>query len=60
MARLKIKDVADELGLPVQAVRVRLQLGKLPFGDAIKNKGSKNYHYYINAERYKLWKEGKL
>ena len=60
MARLKVKDVADEMGLPVQAVRVRLQKGMLPFGDAVMNKGSSVYHYYINAERYELWKRGEL
>ena len=60
MARLKVKDVADEMGLPVQALRIRLQRGKLPFGDAEKNEGSSVYHYYINAERYELWKRGEL
>ena len=60
MARLKIKDVAEDMGLPAQAVRVRLQQGKLPFGDAVMNEGSSVYHYYVNSERYELWKRGEL
>lgn len=60
MARLKVKDVADEMGLPVQALRVRLQKGMLPFGDAVMNEGSGVFHYYISKERYELWKRGEL
>ena len=41
--KLKPKDVADALGISVQAVRVGLQQGKFPFGTAIKTSEAKIY-----------------
>ena len=44
--KIKPKDVADALGISVQAVRVGLQQGRFPFGTAIKTSETK-YTYAI-------------
>jgi hypothetical protein len=44
------KDVADALGISVQAVRVGLQQGRFPFGTAIKTSEAKfTYAIYPKA-----------
>ena len=61
MARLSIKDIAQDMGYPINGVRQLAYLGKLPFIDFITPKSKNGRHtLYVNAERYKLWKEGKL
>lgn len=49
--KLKPKDVADALGISVQAVRVGLQKGVFPFGWAIKTSESK-YTYAISPKLF--------
>lgn len=44
--KIRPKDVADALGISVQAVRVGLQQGRFPFGTAIKTSETK-YTYAI-------------
>ena len=39
--KIKPKDVAEALGISVQAVRVGLQQGRFPFGTAIKTSETK-------------------
>lgn len=60
--KIKPKDVADALGISVQAVRIGLQQGKFPFGTAIKTSEAKyTYAIYPKAfEEYvgKAVKEG--
>lgn len=52
-----IKDASEYLGITAQSLRLWLQSGHCPFGDAWKGKGS-NYMYYISSMRMKAWKEG--
>ena len=49
--KLKPIDVAERLGISVQAVRVGLQQGKFPFGWAIKTSDSK-YTYAISEKLF--------
>lgn len=49
--KIKPKDVADALGISVQAVRIGLQQGKFPFGTAIKTSDSK-YTYAIYPKAF--------
>lgn len=49
--KLKPKDVADRLGISVQAVRIGLQQGKFPFGWAIKTSESK-FTYAISPKLF--------
>lgn len=51
--KLKPVDVAERLGISVQAVRVGLQQGKFPFGWAIKT----SEHKYTYAISEKLFNE---
>lgn len=53
MAEKKIKpaDVAEALGISVQAVRVGLQRGTFPFGWAIKTSDNK-YTYAISPKLF--------
>lgn len=57
---MTIKEVAEKLNMPEQAVRERLKKGLYPFGDALKYEGSSKWTYQIYEDRFKLWKEGKL
>ena len=45
--RLKVEEAAKLLEVPPQFLRIALQMGKYPFGFAIKT--SSQYTYYINA-----------
>lgn len=58
--RAKITEIAKDMGIPVNALRVGAQKGKFPFVTAIKHPGSSIYTYYCDRERYQLWKKGKL
>ena len=58
MARMTTEETAKDMGVPIQALRIMAQHGKLPFIIAVKNQSI--YTYYIDADRYKLWKQGKL
>lgn len=49
--KLKPADVAEKLGISVQAVRVGLQRGTLPFGWAIKTSNNK-YTYAISRKLF--------
>jgi len=50
MNKIKPKDVAEALGISVQAVRIGLQQGKFPFGTAIKTSEAKfTYAIYPKA-----------
>lgn len=56
--KIKPKDVADALGISVQAVRIGLQQGKFPFGTAIKTSEAK-YTYAIYPKTFEEY-VGKL
>lgn len=49
--KLKPQDVADKLGISVQAVRIGLQQGVFPFGWAVKT--SSIYTYCISEKLFK-------
>lgn len=49
--KLKPKDVADALGISVQAVRVGFQNGTLPFGWAIKTSETR-FTYAISPKLF--------
>ena len=55
---MSIKECAADMKCSEQFLRIMLQQGRYPFGDAVKQ--SSIYTYYINEERYKAWKEGRL
>lgn len=59
--KIKPKDVADALGISVQAVRVGLQQGTFPFGWAIKTSESR-FTYAISEKLFKefLMEEGEI
>lgn len=48
--RLTTKEAARLMGVPEQFVRVGLQLGKFPWGVALKR--SSRYTYYINLDKF--------
>ena len=58
--RIPLTEIAKEMGIPVQGVRVCAQQGKFPFITAIKMPGSSVYTYYADKERFELWKKGEL
>lgn len=47
--RITVEEAAKQLGMPMQAIRVMMQLGKLPIGEVVKYK-EKNHTYYIQQE----------
>lgn len=49
--KIKPQDVADALGISVQAVRVGLQQGRFPFGTAIKTSEAK-FTYAIYPKKF--------
>ena len=50
---MKVKEVADIMGVSPMYVYVGLQSGRLPFGSAIKNESKWTYHISRAAfERY--------
>lgn len=51
--RVKIKEAAKLLDIPEQTLRVGLQRGLFPFGEAVKQ--SERYTYYINRKRLERW-----
>ena len=58
--KLTIKEVAEQLNMSVLFLREWIDSGKCPFGVSVKINGSKKRTFNINAERYQLYKEGKL
>jgi len=57
--RLTIKEAAQRLDLPEQAVRVWVQRG-CPFGEVVHDKKSRHGRrtYYINSERLERYLKG--
>lgn len=59
MERISTTEIAKELNINVQAVRVLAQRGKLPFIQVVEN--DKENAYYAWREHFELWKkQGKL
>ena len=58
MPRMTTEETAKDMGIPVQALRVMAQKDKLPFVVTVKQHSI--YTYYIDKDRYQLWKQGKL
>ena len=52
MVNISVAEAAECLGKSQQFVRVGLQRGILPFGNAVSTKG-RNMTYYINPERFR-------
>lgn len=53
MATITVKDVARQLGVSQQTIRVGLQLGLFPFGVAMKKKDADHYSYILYPEKVK-------
>ena len=53
-----VSDAAKKLGLNTQTLRLALQQGRFPFGEAIQT-SEKRYVYYINEKRLDLYLEGR-
>lgn len=47
--RISVQEAAKQLGMPMQAVRVLMQMGKLPIGEVVRFRGQ-NHTYYIQQE----------
>ena len=56
--KIKIKDVAEVLGVTPSTIHYALQTGSLPFGVAIKRPDKKKYSYIIFPEKYAEYVEG--
>lgn len=54
-----VSDAAKQLGLNTQTLRLGLQQGKFPFGEAIKTSENR-YTYYVNRVRLKKYMKGEL
>lgn len=54
--RVTIQEAAKLLAIPEQTLRVGLQLGRFPFGEAIKQ--SDRFTYYINRGRLEKYLRG--
>ena len=55
---MKIEDIAQEMKVSCQAIRVQAQQGQLPFITITRHQ-YRNF-YIVHEGRYKLWKRGKL
>lgn len=55
---MTIAECAKDMKCSVQFLRCWIALDKCPFGTSIQNSSVRTY--YINEERYKLWKKGQL
>lgn len=55
--RITVQEAANQLGMPVQSVRVLMQMGKLPIGAVVQFKG-KNHTYYIQQELLDRYLQG--
>ena len=56
--RLSVWEVAQKMNVSEQFVRVGLQQNKFPWGFSVKM--STKWTYYIDKERFELWKSGKI
>lgn len=57
MERITVKEAAEILDMPHQAVRAGLEQGVLPIGVAIKRN---RWTYYIYREKLEAWLEGRV
>ncbi len=55
---MKIEEAAEMPNISAQSLRLWLQSGHCPFGDAWKGTG-RYYQYHVEEERLRLWQEGK-
>ena len=51
---MKIEEAAEMLNISAQSLRLWLQLGHCPFGDAWKGSGH-GYQYHIEPERLRVY-----
>ena len=54
--KITVKEAAEIMGVTPRYIHLGLQLGKFPFGTAIKI--DKRWSYYINAERFRKYMAG--
>ncbi len=54
-----VSEAAKKLKMNTQTLRLALQQGKFPFGEAIKT-SAKRYVYYINETRLEMYLKGEL
>lgn len=52
-----VSEAAKKMGMNTQCLRLALQQGKFPFGQAIKSSENR-YVYYINEERLEKYLRG--
>ena len=55
--RMTIKEVATQMGVSEQFVRIGLQRNLLPFGKAVKM--SSKWTYWVGKEQFDKWLNGK-
>ena len=55
--KLTIRDAARMMGVTPRYLQMGLQQNRFPFGTAVK---FNRWSYYINAQRFVLWMEGRL
>ena len=60
MENVTIKEASKQLNMTPLFLREWIATGKCPFGVCVQFKGSKKRTFNINAERYQLYREGKL
>lgn len=54
--RMTVKEAATQMGVSEQFVRIGLQRGLLPFGNAVKM--SSKWTYWISREQFEKWVSG--
>ena len=66
MAKVLPSEAAEKLGMSTQTLRIGLQQGLFPFGEAIKTTSAENskcgkdrWTYYINEERLNKYLEAR-
>ena len=56
---MRVSEAAKKLNMNTQTLRLALQQGKFPFGEAVKT-SEKRWTYYINPTRLNLYLKGEL
>ena len=60
MNKITVPEAAKIMGKSEMFIRIGLQRGLLPFGTAMKFKGSTKYNYYIYPEKFKEYIGGNV
>lgn len=55
---MKVIDIANDMGVSAQAIRVQAQQGQLPFITVTRHRD--RCAYIVHEGRYEIWKKGGL